>query len=77
VTNTGIGYSTNDSMEVGFKFVLIVSASSNQYCSNCFSGCSFALLPAIIEAFSPPIDVPAMISILILLFASACQADPL
>jgi hypothetical protein len=73
VINVGVEYLTNDSIEGGFMFALILSACSNQYCSNSFSGRSSPLLPAIIEAFSPPIDVPATMSILILLFASALR----
>ena len=41
-----------------FGSLLLPSASSNQNCSKAFSGWSFSLLPAIIEAFSPPIEVP-------------------
>ena len=36
------------------------SASSSQNCSNAYSG-RLSLLPAIIAAFIPPIDVPASI----------------
>ena len=53
--------------------LLLPSASSNQNCSKAFSGESFSLLPAIIEAFSPPIEVPATISIVILLLAMALK----
>lgn len=71
--DAGVGYPTNHSIKRGFKFALILSASSNQYCSNAFSGWYPPLLPAIIEAFSAPIDVPAIMSIFILLFASALK----
>jgi len=53
--------------------LLLPSASSNQNCSKAFSGWSFSLLPAIIEAFTPPIEVPAIISNLILLLASTLK----
>ena len=66
-----IGYPAHHSIKGEFKFAL-PSASSNQYCSSVFSGWS-SLLPAMIAAFSPPIEVPAIISILILLFASALK----
>ena len=49
------------------------SASSNQNSSSVCSGCSVSILPAIIAAFMPPIDVPPAISIFILLFASALK----
>ena len=48
-----------------------LSESSSQNRSNASSGCFLSLLPAIIAAFMPPIDVPAIISNLILLFAIA------
>src|SRR6185437_1229464 len=47
------------------------SANSNQNCSNAFSGGLSSGLPAIIAAFTPPIDVPATISNFRLLSASA------
>jgi hypothetical protein len=46
------------------------SPTSNQNSSSAFSGSSF-LLPDIIAALTPPIEVPAGISNLILLFANA------
>lgn len=46
------------------------SPISNQNSSIAFSGFSF-LLPAIMTALTPPIEVPAIISNLILFFASA------
>lgn len=46
------------------------SPISNQNSSIAFSGFSF-LLPAIMAALTPPIEVPAIISNLILFFASA------
>jgi hypothetical protein len=70
--SVGVGYLANHSIQGEFKFALL-SLNSNQYCSNAFSGGTSPLLPAIIDAFSPPIDVPAIMSIFILLFASALK----
>ena len=53
-----------------FTSFIEFSRISNQNSSSAFSGFSF-LLPAIIAALTPPIEVPAIISNLILLFASA------
>jgi response regulator RpfG family c-di-GMP phosphodiesterase len=47
-----------------------LSDNSNQNCFNICSGCFSSLLPAMIAAFIPPIDVPATISVCMLLFAS-------
>lgn len=65
----------NPSINGKFKFVALLillpsvpSASYNQNCSTAFSGWS-CLLPTITEAFSPPIDVPAIILNFILLLA--------
>src|SRR5215218_3980182 len=54
----------------GFSMSIKLSDISSQNCSSIRSGCFSSLLPATIAAFMPPIEVPAIMSIFILLFAS-------
>src|SRR5918996_1534994 len=51
------------------------NSNNNQNCSNAFSGCLSSVLPAIIAAFTSPINVSATISSFTLLSASALNTS--